>query len=171
MFMKRWLISLFPALVLFLSGCAGYQINGTKPLHMENVTKLYVPTFENATLEPRLSVLVTNAVIKQIQATGAYQVVDESEAEATLKGKIDSVDRSQWRAVRTDTLRTNELLMRMRILYKVVDTSGATLRTGRTQITSYAPLDPNWQTSERQILSEVAERLSVSVSDDLANGW
>jgi len=169
--MKRWLLCLAPILALALPGCAGYRLAGSKPAGMDHINKLYIPTFDNATLEPRLGALVTNAVIKQIQATNAYQVVSEGEADATLKGSISTINRSQWRSVETNTLQTTELLMRLKIDYKVLNKAGVRLYGGRAQATSYVVLDPNWQTSERQLLSETAERLSVTVSDDLANGW
>ncbi len=169
--MKRWLLSFCPLLALALSSCAGYHVNGNKPEKLEQVTKLYIPTFENDTLEPRLAVLMTNAVIKQIQATGTYQVVSEDDADATLKGTITSIDRSQWRSVRTNTLRTKELLGRLRLNYRVTDSAGATLIRGRVQATSYVPIDANWQLSEKQLFSETAERMSVTVSEELSNGW
>jgi hypothetical protein len=169
--MKRWLLSLCPLIALMLPACAGYHVSGAKPKHMEQITKLYIPTFENNTLEPHLAVLMTNAVIKQIQATGSYKVVKESEADATLKGTISTVDRSQWRSVRTNTLNTSELLARLKLEYRVLDGAGSTIHRGRLQGVSYLPLDPNWQTTERQLFSEICERISVMVSDELANGW
>ena len=169
--MKRWLSCLCPLIALVLSGCAGYRLSGSKPLHMENVSTLYVPTFENLTLEPRLGALVTNAVIKQIQATGTYKIVDEDKADATLKAKVSTIDRNQWRSVNTNTLQTKELMMRLKIEYRVVGPAGVALRGGKVQANSYVVLNPNWQTSERQILSEAAERLAVTLSDELANGW
>lgn len=169
--MKRWLLALLPALALTLTGCAGYQIGSSKPTHLQNVTKLYVPTFTNKTLEPRLAVLVTDAVIKQIQLSGAYQIVPQDQAEATLEGVISDVERSQWRAVRTNTLRTSSLLCRLRTDYKIVDTTGAKLHTGRVLGESYVVLDPNYQTSERQAFSEAAERMSVTLADEISNGW
>lgn len=170
--MKHWLLSFFcPLVALSLSGCAGYTLKGSKPAKLANVTKLYVPTFENDTLEPRLAVLVTNTVIKQIQASGTYQIVPEGESDATLKGTITTIDRSQWRSVRSNTLRTKELLARLKLNYRVVDSAGLLLQRGRVQATSYVPLDPNWQTSERQLLSETAERMSVTLAGELSNGW
>ena len=169
--MKRWLLSFCPLIVLGLSSCAGYHVNGAKPPHMDKITKLYVPTFSNDTLEPRLAVLMTNAVIKQIQASGSYQVVSEDQADATLKGRITSIERSQWRAVRANTLRTKELLARLKLEYRIVDNAGVSIHNGRTALTSYVPLDANWQTSERQLLAEAAERTSVAVADEIANGW
>lgn len=169
--MKSWLYSLCLLATLALSSCAGYHLNGTKPSHLAEVTKLYVPTFENTTLEPRLAVIMTNAVIKQLQASGAYQVVAKEDADATLRGTIMTIDRSQWRSVRTNTLRTKELLARMKLNYRVVDSSGATIHTGRIQGTSYVPIDADWQISERQLFAEISERMAVTLSDEISNGW
>ncbi len=170
--MKRWLSCICLLAAAALSGCAGYHLNGNKPTHMEHISKLYVPTFDNLTLEPRLGVLVTNAVIKQIQASGAYEISDEEHADATLKAKISTIDRTQWRSVETNTLDTRELLMRLKIDYRVVEKkTGVALRVSKVQATSYVVLDPNWQTSERQVLSETAERMSVTLAGELANGW
>jgi hypothetical protein len=135
------------------------------------VTKLYVPTFKNDTLEPRIAVLVTNTVIKHIQMGGAYQIVSQDEADATLVGSIENVDRSQFRAVRNNTLRTSELLVRLLVNYKIEDTSGARLHTGRVTADSNVVLDPNFQTSERQAFTDVAGRLSQRLVDEISDGW
>ncbi len=169
--MNRWHLLITPLLALLLSNCAGYKIGTSKPSHLTNVVKLHVPTFVNDTLEPRLAVLVTNAVIKQIQLGGAYQIVTEDEADATLKGSIEIIDRSQWRSVRTNTLRTREILELIRVNYKITDSSGTSLHTGRTQGQSHIVLDANFQLSERQALSEAAEQLSVALVDEISNGW
>lgn len=169
--MKRWHLLLLPVLSLVLSNCAGYQLGSSKPSHLQGVTKLYVPTFVNKTLEPRLAVMVTNAVIKQIQLSGAYQIVSEDQADATLEANISDVDRSQRRSVRNNTLRTLELQVRVKTEYKIVDTSGVRLHAGRVLGESYVVLDSNFQTSERQALSEASERMAVSLADEISNGW
>jgi hypothetical protein len=162
---------LLPVLAFLLSSCAGYTVGSSKPGHLQNVTKLYIPTFKNETLEPRLAVLVTNTVIKQIQLSGAYQIVSQDQADATLEGRISDIDRQQWRSVRSNTLRTRELLTRLKVEYKVVDPSGSKLHNGRVISDSYVVLDGNFQTSERQAFSEAAERLAVTLADEISNGW
>lgn len=169
--MNRRLFSLLALASLLLPGCAGYQLGGTKPQRLSHITKLHVPTFENDTLEPRLAVLVTNAVIKQIQAGGAYEIVNADEADAVLKGRIDMVDRSQFRAVRTNTLRTSQLLVRLRTSYKIVDGSGSTVHNGRVNSESYLALASNFQVSERQAFSEAAERMAVTLVNEISDGW
>jgi hypothetical protein len=169
--MNRWLLPVLALTTLVLPGCAGYQLGGSKPQRLAHVAKLHVPTFVNETLEPRMAVLVTNAVIKQIQASGAYEIVGPDEADAVLKGRIYDVDRSQWRAVRTNTLRTNELQVRLRTDFKIVDGTGTSVHTGRVEGLSYVVLDPNFQTSERQAQSEAAERMAATLVNQISDGW
>ncbi|MBL9117794.1 MAG: hypothetical protein JNJ83_22490 [Verrucomicrobiaceae bacterium] len=169
--MNRRLFSLLALASLLLPGCSGYQLGGTKPQRLSHITKLHIPTFENDTLEPRLAVMVTNAVIKQIQAGGAYEIVNADEADAVLKGRIDMIDRSQWRSVRTNTLRTRELLVRLRTGYKIIDGSGSTVHNGRVNSESYVVLASNFQVSERQALSEAAERMAVTLVNEISDGW
>ena len=169
--MKSWLLSTLAIASLLLPGCAGYQLGGSKPQRLAHVTKLHVPTFENDTLEPRLAVLVTNAVIKQIQAGGAYEIVGPDEADAVLKARISDIDRTQWRSVRTNTLRTRELMVRLSLNYRIVDGSGSSIHNGRVLGESYVVLDPNFQTSERQALSEASERMAATLVNEISDGW
>jgi hypothetical protein len=157
--------------LLTLVGCAGYTLGPTKPAHLSEVTKIAVPTFENETLEPRLAVLVTNAVIKQLQVDGTYQIVNRDQADAVLEAKISDVDKSQWRAVRNNTLRTSELLVRLRTDYKLKDSAGTALHQGRVLGESYLVIDPNWQLSEHQAMEEAAQRIAATLVSEIADGW
>lgn len=155
-----------------LTGCAGYQLGGQKPAHLTNVTKLAVPSFENLSLESRLGALVTNAVIKQIQLNGAYQIVDEAEAEAVLTGKILRIRRSQFRSDRDNVLRTSQLLLSLNTEYNIKDkNSGAILHRGTAAADSYTVLDSNIQNSEAQALEDAAQRLAGNVAMEISEGW
>lgn len=168
----KLLSCLLPLLVITLSSCAGYQLGGVKPTHLSNITKIAVPTFENLTLEPRLGALVTNAVIKQIQADGSYQVVSRTGAEAILEAKVSDVDRSQFRAVRNNVLRTSQLLVRVRVTYRLLNAADSTvLHRGNVVGESYIVLDPNFQLSEQQAMEDAAQRLAVSLVSELSEGW
>lgn len=159
-------------LPLLLSQCAGYQLGGQKPAHLSSVTKLAVPTFENLTLEPRLGSLVTNAVIKQLQAEGTYKIVSRDEAEAVLEGQVAGVDRSQFRSDRNNVLRTSQLQMRLRTSFVVRDTaSNAVIHTGQASANSYVVLDSNVQNSEAQALEDAAQRLASTVTSEISEGW
>jgi len=168
----KFLTCLLPVLVMCLTSCAGYQLGGAKPQHLSGVTKIAIPAFVNNTLEPRLGSLVTNAVIKQIQSDGSYQVVSRDQAEAVLEGIVADVDRSQFRAVRNNVLRTSQLLVRLRCDYKLVNPADNTvMHRGRVFGESYIVLDPNFQLSEQQAMEDAAQRLSVTLTSEIAEGW
>jgi len=159
-------------LSLLCSGCVGYRLGGNKPAHLSGITRLAVPTFENLTLEPRLGSVVTNAIIKQIQADGSYQIVSLDQAEAVLEGKVAGVDRSQFRSDRNNVLRTSQLLMRLKTSFIIRDSaSGSTLHTGQASASTYTVLDTNVQNSEAQALEDAAQRLAASVAAEISEGW
>lgn len=159
-------------LAFVLTGCAGYRLGSQKPAHLAHVTKLAIPTFENQTLEPRLGSVVTNAIIKQVQNAGGYEIVSKENAEAVLEGQIFSVDRSQFRSDRANVLRTSQLLLTLRVDYTIRDAGTNTIiHRGRTTADSYTILDSNIQNSEAQALEDAAQRLSINVASDITEGW
>ena len=72
---------------LSLGGCAGYHIGDVKPHYLEGVRTIAVPTFRNETYQPRMEVLMTNTVIKQLQQDGTFQITTEDKADAVLRGR------------------------------------------------------------------------------------
>lgn len=121
--MKFRIFSLFPLALagLFLSGCAGYQLGEVKPGTYKGIEKIHVPPFKNLTLEPRLSSLVTNAVLIELQGDGTYQVANRENCDAVLVGTIREIRKRQLRAVRTDTLRSRELSLFLYVDFHLED--------------------------------------------------
>jgi hypothetical protein len=72
---------------LALSGCLGYHVGPVKPYYLRDVHSIAVPTFKNRTLVPRIEVLVTDTVIKQLQQDGTFQIENGDKADATLNGE------------------------------------------------------------------------------------
>lgn len=169
--MNRLAFLVAPLAAALLSSCAGYQPGSSKPEKLAAVTKLAVPTFKNDTLEPRMEVLVTNALIKKLQADGAYKIVPRDEADAVLVGTISEITRSQFRAVRSNTLRSSELLMRLVVKYDVEDPAGTSLFAGIVTGQSNIVLDSSIQITERQALADAAERLSGQLASQVSEGW
>ncbi len=169
--MNKPVVLLAALVIATFPSCAGYQLGSSKPHQLANVTKLAVPTFKNETLEPRLEVLVTNALIKKLQMDGAYQIVPREQADAVLVASIDDIERSQFRAVRTNTLRSSEILNRLYVKYTVQDSAGNKLLEGREMAYSNLVLDANVQLSERQALADAAERLGASLESRISEGW
>ena len=166
------LFLLLAAGCLLLSGCAGYTLGAHKPAHLSHVTKLAVPTFENLTLEPRLASLVTNALIKQLQNHGSYQIVAKSEAEAVLEGKITNINRTQFRSDLNNVLRSSQIQATLVCPFTIKDSaSGKVLHTGYASADSYIILEANLQLSETQLFEDTAQRLAYNLADQISEGW
>ena len=188
--LSTWGLALVASL---LSGCGGYQLGSVKPALYANLEKIHVPTFENETLEPRLSVIMTNALISQLQQDGTYKVTNEKGADAILRGKIRRTRRYQQRSTQTDILRSRELLEILEIQYHLEDpltgekltaenpygidvndrdaVSGQRTRIGAATGQTTLFLDQNFELSERQALTLAAEDAAEQIVSQLSDGW
>ncbi|MBE7495629.1 MAG: hypothetical protein HS117_11825 [Verrucomicrobiaceae bacterium] len=167
--MKHLLALLLPVCLL-ISGC-GYHLGAQKPARLAHVQRLAIPTAENLTLEPRLGVLVTNAIIKHVQNHGSYEISTRDRADAVLVASIRNIYRSQFRSDRTNILRSSQLLMGLEISYRIEDPSGKVLHTNYANGESYVILDPNLQLSETQALEDAAQRAAINLANDISEGW
>lgn len=157
---------------LLLSGCAGYTLGAHKPQHLSKITKLAVPTFTNLTLEQRLGTLVTNALIKQLQNHGSYQIVSRADADAVLEGKISNINRTQFRSDLTNVLRSSQIQATLVCPFTIKEKeSGKVLHTGNAYADSYIILDANLQLSDTQLLEDTAQRLAFNLADQISEGW
>ena len=137
-----------------------------------------VPSFKNDTLEPRVEVLMANAVIKQIQQDGTYRVVREKDADAILECTLDEIQRRPSRGVRGNLLQTREYILVLRVTYRVMQRStGVELDsrtvTGQTSFfvsgTNNIAADVNQD--ERQAFPLAAEDLAVRLVSQISEGW
>lgn len=189
--------SIVLGMVYALSGCAGYQLGSIKPEIYSGVERLHIPTFSNDTLEPRLSSLVTNAVLKKIHVDGSYRVVSRKNCDAVLVGRIKDVRKRQLRAVRNDTLRSQELSVTIYIEWHLEDpNTGKKLsfsvpegdenskkiqrkadgevirgRHGLVTGTTIQFVDGSFQVGERNALSVAAIDAASKLVSQLADGW
>lgn len=181
-----------PLVATLFSSCAGYSPGASQPSQYAGIKKLYVPTFENDTLEPRLASLVTNAVISQLQQDGTYQVTDQKNSDATLVGKVRQVRRQQQRSANNNILRTREMLVTLVVSYYLKDSTGVKIEEaniygvdkeqrdvitgqrregGQVTGTSTIFLDPNFQLSEREALPLAAEDAAEQIVSFISEGW
>lgn len=189
----------FSLAATFFGGCAGYQLGEVKPGVYAGIEKIHVPPFKNLTLEPRLSSLVTNAVLAELQADGTYRVSTRENADAVLVGTIRKIEKRQLRAVRTDTLRSQELSLYLHVEFHLEDPdtgaridgvpdrgdSGGTpaggkvdgagevfgARQGLVIGETIQFVDPSFQVGERNAFAVVAEDVADKLVSYLANGW
>ncbi len=159
-------------LLLSLGGCAGYHLGPIQPYYLRSVHKLAVPTFENKTLAPRISVLITDTVIKQLQQDGTYQIVGDDEADATLHGEITQITRAPLRSVLGNVLATLEFNLSLRVRYSVTDKSGKVLSAPSDVVgTTSFFVGPDITSDERQALPLAAEEMAKTLVSQLSEGW
>jgi hypothetical protein len=165
--------ALFATLFCFvLGGCLGYHIGPVKPYYLRDVHTIAVPTFTNRTLVPRIEVLVTDTVIKQLQQDGTFQITNGDKADATLSGEIYRITRAPARSLTQNVLATTEFSLVLVVKYSL---------TGRDGKPLVPPTDVIGQTSffvssdvtsdERQALPLATEDLATRLVSDVSEGW
>jgi outer membrane lipopolysaccharide assembly protein LptE/RlpB len=164
--------SFLSAACLFLTGCLGYHVGPVKPGVLRDVHVIAVPTFENKTLLPRIEVLITDSVIKQLQQDGTYKIATEDNADAVLKAEITEINRAPARSVRGNVLATTEFNLIMHVRYKL-ETRGGTLLMPPTEVvgTTSFFVGTDVTTDERQALPLAAEELATHLVTQLSEGW
>ena len=168
--MKAIFAGVFACFVL--GGCLGYHIGPVKPYYLRDVHTIAVPTFENKTLLPRIEVLVTGTVIKQLQQDGTFQIARDGDADATLKAEITRIDRLPARSVRGNVLKTTEFNLSMRLKYTLITRDGATLAPpAEVAGTTSFFVSTDVTTDERQALPLATEDLATRLVTQLSEGW
>jgi hypothetical protein len=164
--------SLATVFCLALGGCLGYHVGPVKPYYLRDVHTIAVPTFKNRTLVPRVEVLVTDTVIKQLQQDGTFQVANGDKADATLEGQIDRINRLPARSVRGNVLATTEFSLGLIVKYSLIGRDGKPL-AGPSQAvgTTSFFVSSDVTTDERQALPLATEDLATRLVSQLSEGW
>ena len=167
--MKALLTTLF---CLALGGCLGYHVGPVKPYYLRDVHTIAVPTFKNRTLVPRIDVLVTDTVIKQLQQDGTYQITNGDKADATLTGEISRITRAPARSVRGNVLATTEFTLWLVVKYSLTGRDGKQLVTPTDAIgTTSFFVSSDVTTDERQALPLATEDLAGRLVTQISEGW
>ena len=170
MFLKLLIILIF--VTTLLSSCSSYRLGNNKPVKYKNIDSIAVPIVQSDVLKPKLQSLVTNAIIRSIQEKGAFKIAKEKNSDATLNIKIINIERKQLRASRENVLRTTEMEFIIEIEYRVLNNlNGVTIERGNVKAKSSSYLNPNFQLTENHSLRNAAEKLAISLSNKLSEGY
>jgi Lipopolysaccharide-assembly len=165
--------ALFATLFSFaLGGCLGYHVGPVKPYYLRDVHTIAVPTFTNRTLVPRIEVLVTDTVIKQLQQDGTFQITNGDKADATLTGEISRISRLPARSVRGNVLATTEFSLWLVVKYSLTGRDGKQLvpPNDATGTTSFF-VSSDVTSDERQALPLATEDLATRLVSQISEGW
>jgi len=167
-----------PLVALLFSGCAGYHIGPIQPKFMAGIHKIAIPSLKNDTLEPRVEVMLANALIKQFQQDGTYQIVDESDADAIVKGTLVRIVRRSARSVIGDTNLSQEYTLQLKCRLEVHNRKTGVLVdarnvTGNTNFFVSGGNDGSADVNqdERQAVPLAAEDMAIQYVSQISEGW
>ena len=154
-----------------LCGCLGYQVGPVKPYYLRDVHTIAVPTFKNRSLVPRIEVLVTDTVIKQLQQDGTFQVTGGDKADATLNGEISLIRRLPARSLKTNVLATTEFNLALTVKYSLTGRYGEQLAASQAVGTTSFFVSSDVTSDERQALPLATEDLATRLVSQISEGW
>jgi len=164
----------FVALLLsLLASCAGYQLGGKKPSNLAEVDSIYVPLAKNRTLFPRAEALATNSMVDQLTQDGTYRIGTADASDATLLLTISEIRYSQVRSSELDTLRSDELEMRLTLKWKLIDPSTPQnpLAEGSSKGHTRFFARGNLQTARAGALPDALQRATQHIVSRIADGF
>jgi outer membrane lipopolysaccharide assembly protein LptE/RlpB len=163
---------LLPLLGL-LSGCAGYRLGNISGRDLQGVHSVYVPVVRNASLEPDIQMVATNAIIRRFESDGTLSVNQDANSDSELDVTITDVLRQPVRSSTTDVLLTAEYQLTInakatfvnrRLGRKIFENVSV---TGSTDFYSQADLNEG----ERQALPLACIDLANSTVSLVTEGW
>ena len=113
------------ALLVSLTGCAGYQI-GTQSLYPCNIRTVYVPVFESTSFRRNLGERLTEAVAKEIELKTPYKVVGDPGADSILTGRI--VGETKRVVAQAPSGEAREVEVKIRVEVSWLDRQGSAIR-------------------------------------------
>ena len=168
-------LAVFAALVLALSGCgynkgsdsAGYQWGS---LYRQDVRTVAVPIFTTRSFDRGVEFNLSQAVVKQIEATTPYKVVPRERADTILEGQVVDV---QVGTLSTDT---DSAIPQEQMLGLTIDFTWKDLRSGRVLVerrgfehtATYYPTLGEGRAVGRQ---HAVERLALAIVQELQADW
>ncbi len=160
-------------LLAALAGCSadptrGYSFNSA---YDSTVRTISVPIFANDTYSSGFEVRLTEAIIKEIQRSTPWRVVDSTNAATTLTGSIDTINMTRLTSQRKTGL-VQEQALRVGISFDWIDNrtgKTAVSRTNFVAISSFIPHrgvgDPI-ETAESSVVRELARDIVAELRAD-----
>ncbi len=158
------------AVVMMLSGCAGYRVGPTNGM-AAGVRSVQIDPFMNKTVEPRLGDYVMNSLRKHLQQDGTYRLETHEDGDIIVSGVITDYHRRELSFQPQDVITvldyeivmTAQITARERVSGKIIfdrPVKGqAAIRVG-TDLTS----------AERQAIPLLADDLAKKTTELLVDG-
>ncbi|HJN72247.1 MAG: hypothetical protein HOC93_03495 [Phycisphaerae bacterium] len=167
-------ICLSLSLLLLMLGCSSNPTTGysSASLYDQQFHSVCVPVFENETMSRNMEFMLTDAVVKQIQARTPYRVLDDTHADTMLIGTITDIKLRAISTSRTTGL-DNEMLITATINFEWLNLRTGKRIIGRERFSSSALFIPSQPSSEPLEMGQFAlvQQLSTDIVDQLQAAW
>ncbi len=161
-------------LFAILTSCSNDPTMGysSSSLYAPKFKSVSVPIFQNNSTARELEFMMTDAVIKEIEARTPYQILKEQQADTLLTGTINSVKLktiSQSRITGLD----NEVMITVIIDFEWLDLLNGGRIVGRKNFSSSALFIPSQPSSEPIEMGQfaIAQQLSSDIVDQMQSSW
>lgn len=159
-----------------LAGCAtdphrGYSFSsGTMP---EGVRSVSVPVFGNTTMQPGVEAQLTEAIVKQVQATTPLRVVQRADgADSTLAGVVTDVQMHRL-SLASGTGLVQEVALTLTVDFEWRDNRTGKVLAARRRFAATDTFLPARPTGERMEVGQTAatERMAQSIVGLMTDAW
>ena len=169
------MIRILISILFFIStGCSNDPTMGysSSSLYTPQFKSVSVPIFQNNSTTRELEFMLTDAIIKEIEARTPYQILGEQYADTLLTGTINSVKLqtiSQSRITGLD----NEVMITVTIDFEWVDLLNSNRIIGRENFSSSALFIPSQPSAEPMEMGQfaLAQQLSTDIVDQMQATW
>lgn len=144
------------------SGCVGYRY-GTRSLFDPTIRSVHVPVIRSESLRPGLDVLLTEAIVKEIEARSHMKVVDAAYADSVLSGTIGPLQKIVVAENAFDEPRETSLTFMLRMSW--------TDRYGRQRLQAAQVPIPGVMvniTQRDNLIAEAGQSMATSQADAIA---
>jgi outer membrane lipopolysaccharide assembly protein LptE/RlpB len=144
---------------------------------MRRVSTIAVNNFKNKTLIPRVEAMTADAVVKQFQKDGTYQIDSADRADAIVEGSIDSIEKQPMRVFSSNVLQTSEFELTLKVSFQVIDrVSGSVLMKGTAFgvtpfFTETDLVNSDLVTLQNMNYPTAAQRMGESLVSKVSEGW
>jgi len=159
--------------MMVLSGCAGYRVGNVSGRDLQGVRSVYVPMVKNASLQPDVQPLVTNAIINRFNDDGTLSVSQNANADSELDVTVVSVTETQAASSTGDINITTQYQINMQATATYVNRRLGRKIFENIQVTGTTTFftQANIQEGIRQAIPLVAQDLADKVVKQVTEGW
>jgi hypothetical protein len=157
-------------ILLCLCGCAGYRLGSTLP---PGIRSVYVPTFVNASREPRIEADTTRAAIQEFQRDGTLRIAAREQADAVVEVTLTGFSLQPIRYSRDRALTTEEYRLKIAASMVFRQLRPESKELGRRDVEGEATFElrGDLSSSKRRALPEAARDLAHDIVESVVEYW